>query len=129
MKVRDDKFIQAVEDGEEVEKLVKLSYTEFKRPKVYVPSTEGVKDVTMDFEIGNGSRGDASFWVLDTKDFGSFPKLSGILVSDLKVYEGRGKNQCAFGNVVNGTSEQESHFVNQEKEVAPSLPQDDEIPY
>ncbi len=100
LKCPDDKFTKVVENGQEVNRLVKLTYGEFKRPKVYVPVSDGVvKDITMDLNVGNGSSGAASFWVLDAHDFGTFPRLSGILVEDLIVYENTSSNLSDFGSV------------------------------
>ncbi len=129
LKAPDDHIVKSVGDGgEEVETAVKLGYGEFKRPKVYVPSTEGVKDITRDLLVGNGSRGHASFWELSTTTYGEFARLSGILVSDLKVYEKRAGSQSAWGSVVNVDSSPENHFAQQAQEEAPTIP-DDQIPY
>ena len=128
IKAPDDSIIRSKSsDGEEIETSIKLDYDEFKRPKVYVPSNSGVKDVTMDFEIANGSKGHASFWELSTTTYGNFARLSGILVNDLKIYENRSNDQCAFGKVENANTRQPSHFESQEREDPPIL--DDELPF
>lgn len=128
LKAPEDQIIRSTDsNGEEVERSVKLDYGEFKRPKVYVPTNEGVKDITRDLIAGNGSSGHASFWVLSTSTYGDFARLSGILVNDLKVYEKRASSQSAWGTVVNGDNVPENHFTQQAKEDAPVL--DDQIPY
>lgn len=129
LKVADDKTIKVIDEtGVETDQVVKLIYDEYKRPKVYVPATEGVEDITRSINVGNGSRGDASFWLLDAGDFGFFPKLSAILVTDLIAYEKSAGSKSAFGNVVNGASTGQAHFDNQEREEAPMII-DDQIPY
>lgn len=128
LKAPEDHVVRSTDNnGEEVERSVKLDYGEFKRPKVYVPSTEGVKDITRDLMVGNGSCGHASFWELSTTTYGEFARLSGILVSDLKVYEKPAASQSAWGAVVNSDRAPENHFARQAQEDAPVI--DDQIPY
>ena len=77
----------------------------FKRPKVLVPVEDGVKDITKEMLIGNGSKGNVDFWV-SSSDYGSFPKLTNICVTDLIEYErkegtGGGKGSTRYGKIVN----------------------------
>ena len=77
-----------------------VSYDKPSRPKILVPVDGGVKDITMDISVGNGSKGDVSYRVM-TNSFGDFPKLTRVLVKDLIEYEGGGDD--AFGTVVNAS--------------------------
>ena len=82
------------EDGTEV------PYSYKTRPKVLVPVEEGkVKDITMDMLVGNGSKGDVSFSIKDSK-YGTSAKVTNILVKDLIVYE-VDDTETAFGSVIN----------------------------
>ena len=71
------------------------------RPKLFVPVEGGVQDVTMTVLAANGSRGTVAFNVT-SNDFGTFPQLTGVLVTDLIEYEGAGGASSAFGAVVGG---------------------------
>lgn len=75
------------------------------RPKVYVPSVKGVKDVTMDVRVANGSSGDLAFNVSNT-DFGTIHHLSAILVKDLIELVGTGGTP--FGEVEEPEHEEET---------------------
>ena len=68
------------------------------RPKIYEQLDEGVAEITFDPERipANGSVGDIAF-ASSTNDFGTFPKLSGLLVTSLIPYEG--KSGSMFGDV------------------------------
>jgi len=77
--------------------LVPYKYTT--RPKVLVPDGNKVKDVTMDLMVGNGSRGDLSFFIKPSS-FGSSAKVTAILVKDMIVYESN-DGESAFGTVSN----------------------------
>lgn len=132
LKVADDKIIKVVDEatGEEQEKKVKLTYNDFKRPKVYVPDPSGVVDVvdiTMSTNVGNGSKGDVAFWIAETNDFGSFPKLKALKVNELIPYEGNtGGNRTAFGTT--GDSDAPvNNFAGQQQEEEPAL--EGEAPY
>jgi len=73
------------------------------RPKIFVPDGEGVKDITMDVLVANGSKGDLSFAisVVDKGAFpGTYPYLSNMLVKELIEYK-RGESSCDFGKVTN----------------------------
>lgn len=73
------------------------------RPKLFVKGSEGVKDVTMTILAANGSVGDVAFNI-NSNDFGTFPKLTGVLVTDLIEYEsqGGGANASPFGEIEGG---------------------------
>lgn len=71
------------------------------RPKVYVPIEGGVKDITMTTLVSNGSIGTVAFDITENS-YGRFPKLSGILVTNLIEYEQKGGSGCDFGEVVGG---------------------------
>lgn len=99
------------------------------RPKLFVKGDEGVKDVTMSVLAANGSVGDVSFKIT-TNDFGTFPQLTGILVTDLIEYESSGGsgNASPFGeiegglNAGNGTTQQKASAgqPDEEEEGTPS---------
>lgn len=101
-----------------------LQHGAFKRPKVYVPNGKGgVKDITRETLIANGSKGDVNFWV-STSEFGQFPKLAAILVSDLIPYEKKASAGSAWGAVEGGEEEYgdsapDNGFARQSKEDAP----------
>lgn len=100
---------------------VEIAYEAFKRPKVYVPSGEGrVSDITMDKLVANGSKGHINFWVSHSDEFGDFPKLKDILVTELIVFVRQASTQSAFGKIDN-SSAPETAFDKQEKEDAPDL--------
>jgi len=71
------------------------------RPKVFVPVEGGVEDITADKLVSNGSVGDVAFTIKEN-DYGKFPKISAILVTDLIEYEasGGGAGGSAFGSVI-----------------------------
>lgn len=73
------------------------------RPKAYIPCENGVKDVTMDINIGNGSFGDVAFNI-NTRETGKFAGLIGVLITNLAELEQR-EYHNPFGEVV--TTEQE----------------------
>lgn len=70
------------------------------RPKVFIPVDGGVKDVTLTTLVGNGSKGVVAFNI-NTNSYGTFPKLTGMLVEELVEYESSGP-ASAFGAVVGG---------------------------
>lgn len=72
------------------------------RPKAYVPTDGGVKDITMTTLIGNGSTGDVALNTTENT-FGKFPQMSGILVKDLIEYSKAGADSD-FGEVVGGVN-------------------------
>jgi len=102
-------------DWKEYKKGELLPYGFNQRPKVYVPDGEGVKDVTMDVLVANGSKGDLSFTinVVDKGKFpGSYPQLSNMLVKELIEYK-REESSSDFGKVTNGSRyEEKSKAVN-----------------
>lgn len=67
------------------------------RPKIYVPQEDKVKDVTLDVRVGNGSKGDLAFNVVESS-YGVFHRLNAILVRDL--IELPETNHNPFGEVV-----------------------------
>lgn len=71
------------------------------RPKVYLPVNGGVSDITMSKLISNGSVGDVAFNITENT-FGKFPKLTGILVTDLIEYTQQEEGFSEFGEVVGG---------------------------
>lgn len=78
------------------------------RPKVFVPTSGGVKDVTLTTLVGNGSKGVAAFKI-NSNSYGNFPQLTGILVEDLVEYEQNG-SASAFGAVVGGLNADTSNI-------------------
>ena len=56
------------------------------RPKVLIPSAAGNIDITATKLVSNGSKGKASYTVVEN-DFGTFAQLSAILVTDLIEYK------------------------------------------
>lgn len=93
------------------------------RPKVFVPISGGVKDVTLTTLVGNGSKGDAAFKI-NINDYGNFPQLTGILVEDLVEYEQNG-SASAFGAVVGGLNADTSN-IQQVPTERPEEPEEDE---
>lgn len=93
-------------NGEKLKKGDEVPYSWGTRPKVFVPAgTEGkVKDITMESLVGNGSQGTVAFKVL-TNDYGTFPQLTGILVTELVEYEGSGGSGSPFGEVEGGLNQ------------------------
>ncbi|MCP3921242.1 MAG: hypothetical protein GY714_01525 [Desulfobacterales bacterium] len=113
--------------GEVATKTLKLPYDDFKRPKVFMPATDGdVNDVTKTMLVGNGSKGHAAFWIMTHDKFGDFPKLHEICVTDLIVYENRSKATSEWGSVANASGSSE-HFSSQQQEFEPEL--GEEAPY
>ena len=78
-----------------------IPYEWASRAKLFVPVEGGVEDVTMSVLAANGSKGTVAFNIT-TNSFGTFPQLTGVLVTDLIEYEGAGGNTSDFGNVVGG---------------------------
>lgn len=101
----------------------------FKRPKVFVPSENGVKDITMETLVSNGSRGDLNFWI-SSSEFGKFPKLAAILVKELIPYEKKENVGSAWGSVEGGAPQAENPFEGQSKEDQPDNDTDgDDTPF
>ncbi len=126
LKVADDKRITVVDQqtGEEHEKTVKLTLNDFKRPKVYMADPSGEYeniDVTEKVNVGNGSTGHVAFWILDSAEYGSFPKLKAIRVNDLVPYEPSSSNHGAFGSVASDEGHKDGHFSSQAREDDPEL--------
>lgn len=98
------------------------------RPKVFVPVEGGVKDITLNVLVANGSKGDVAFTV-NSNDFGTFPQLTGILVKDLIEYEAAGGSSSAFGTVVGGYKSDTSNVKQvptpQSKDEGESVEQED----
>jgi len=67
------------------------------RPKVYEPVEKGIKDVTMQKRVANGSSGDIAFNISVT-EFGTIHHLLGILVKDMIELTSSASNP--FGEVV-----------------------------
>ena len=78
----------------------KIPYEWSTRPKVFVPTEGGVKDITMTTLIANGSKGDVAFRIMENS-YGRFPQLTGILVKELIEYVKEGED-TDFGNIVGG---------------------------
>lgn len=87
------------------------------RPKVFVPEGDAVVDVTMSKLVSNGSKGDVAFSI-SNGDFGTFPQLTGILVTNLIEYVSSGGNGNPFGKVKESSVEET--FDNNE---------DDDVPF
>lgn len=110
------------------------------RPKVFVPTEGGVKDITLTVLVANGSKGDVAFSV-NTNDFGTFPQLTGILVKELIEYEAQDGNTSAFGTVVGGyksdtsnvkqvpTQQPKDDSDSVDPDVSDDVPFDDDIPF
>jgi len=122
---QDEQFILTMKTNAQDKDGQLLSHNAFKRPKVYVPSGRGVKDITAESLVANGSKGDVNFWVSDT-EFGQFPKLTAILVRELIVYEKRENAGSAWGSVENAEAQPQNGFEKQEKELAPELLEEDD---
>ena len=109
-----------------------VPYAWTSRPKVFVPFESGVKDVTMEKLISNGSKGDAAIAIIQN-DFGIFPQLSGVLVSDLIEYT-KADAGSDFGEIVGGLNpgdgnpEQVPTEHEQEVTTEPET-HDDDIPF
>lgn len=93
-----------------------VPYSWGSRPKVYVPveNSDDVEDITMTTLVGNGSKGSISFDIVKN-DFGTFPQLTGILVTDLVEYESKA-GSSPFGHVSNkadgsGEAQQKAQVV------------------
>lgn len=102
----------------------RVPYEWSSRPKLLVPVEGGVEDVTMTMLAANGSVGDISFNIT-CNDFGTFPQLTGILVTSMIEYESKGGGS-AFGDVVGGynagNGETQQKAITQEDTPAPSTP-------
>lgn len=105
------------------------------RPKLFVKGSEGVKDVTMTVLAANGSVGDVAFNI-SSNDFGTFPKLTGVLVTDLIEYEsqGGGANASPFGEIEGGLNAGNGETMQKatpatEPEQEDSAPFDDNIDF
>jgi hypothetical protein len=68
------------------------------RPKAFVNVESGVEDITMTTLIANGSKGTVAFNITENS-YGVFPKLTGILITDLIKYE-QNEKDTPFGNLV-----------------------------
>lgn len=63
------------------------------KPKVYLEDNSGqVYNITTKFNVGNGSKGDLFYYIMETKDYGNHPKLNDIKVKHLIKYESNGGN-------------------------------------
>lgn len=61
------------------------------KPKVYLEDNSGqVYNITSKFNVGNGSKGDLFYYIMETKDYGNHPKLNDIKVTHLIKYEATG---------------------------------------
>lgn len=84
---------------------IKADLNEFNAPggkfpvKVYEPVGGKVKDITKEKLVGNGSVGDISIYINETKSFGTHPKLEGVLVKELVTFIGSGSSN-PFGEEV-----------------------------
>ena len=121
----DEQYVLTIKTNAQDKDGVLLPSSAYKRPKVYVPAGEGVKDITSETLVANGSKGDVNFWVSDS-DYGKFPKLAAICVRELIVYEKREGSGSAWGSVQGGESKPENAFEKQAKESAPEMVEEDE---
>lgn len=121
---QDEQFILTMKTNAQDKDGNLLEHSTYKRAKVYVPSGKGVKDITRDTLVANGSKGDVNFWISNS-EFGTFPKLAAILVKELIVYEKSGNSGSAWGDVENAESKPENAFERQEKEDAPEFVEED----
>ena len=64
-----------------------IPYDWSSRPKVFVPveDSDDVDDITMSTLVANGSQGSVAFDIVEN-DYGTFPQLTGLLVTDLIEY-------------------------------------------
>lgn len=71
------------------------------RPRVIQQMEDGSRvDITFDKLVGNGSKGDFSYRVKETKDYGSFVELQALLVKELVEYKSKaGSVTEDFGDV------------------------------
>jgi len=71
------------------------------RPRVIQQMEDGSRvDITFDKLVGNGSKGDFSYRVKETKDYGNFVELQALLIKDLVEYKSKaGGVTDDFGNV------------------------------
>lgn len=112
------------------------------KPKAYLEDNSGqVYDITSKFNIGNGSKGDLFYFVIETKDYGNHPKLANIKVKHLIKYEANNSNLAAVakeltddvdlsGVVSGGSSEKETPKASTPKpSMAKTPPVDDDIPF
>lgn len=91
------KFATATHFEKDGEKIAK-PYAWSGRPKVYLPVEGGVKDVTMEKMVGNGSMGDLAFNITENS-YGKSRHLLGILVKNMIELEPT-PQACPFGEVV-----------------------------
>ena len=59
-------------------------------PRVFLVTPEGNVDKTYDIQVGNGSKGKASYRIKATESYGDFLELQSILVEELVVYTSKG---------------------------------------
>ena len=113
------------------------------KPKAYLEDNSGqVYDITSKFNIGNVSKGDLFYFVIETKDYGKQPKLSNIKVKHLIKYEANNSNLAAvakeltddvdLSGVVTGgttTSKEESKAGTPKAAPAKTTVVDDDVPF
>lgn len=68
------------------------------RPRVLWDGPDGRQDITFTKLVGNGSKGDLSYRVKETDEYGNFVELQAILVKDLIEYNSKGVTSD-FGDV------------------------------
>lgn len=98
---QDDQFVFKFATGTHFEKdgeKIAKPYAWTGRPKVYLPVEGGVKDVTMNTLVANGSRGDLAFNITENS-YGKSRHLLGILVKDLIELEAT-PQASPFGEIV-----------------------------
>lgn len=107
------------------------------RPRVIQQMEDGSRvDITFDKLVGNGSKGDFSYRIKETKDYGNFVELQALLVKDLVEYKSKaGGVADDFGGVTLAAAPKSEQVVeiqgNPEakakprKEVAPAPELDD----
>lgn len=95
------------------------------RPKLFVKGETGVKDITMTTLAANGSKGDIGFKIT-SNDFGTFPQLNGVLVTDLIEYESQGGGSGSmFGEVEGGFNPGSGETM---QKAEPSEPEEGDVP-
>lgn len=99
IKIKCNALMTAAVPAHGVDKGDLVPYSWGSRPKVWESIAKGkVKDVTRKKLVGNGSIGDVTFNTISNPEYGEFPALTGILVTDLVEYTPTKSNP--FGEVV-----------------------------
>ena len=104
IKFRVDVGLKSDVESQNLRKGDPVPYAWGTRPKLFVPVEGGVEDQTMSVLAANGSKGTVAFNIT-SNTFGTFPKMTGIMVTDLIAYEQSGGSASPFGDIVGGYKE------------------------